>query len=57
MQTRLFSLFRWFKEGYRNDRLVADEVDPLKDSRITISGGQLIINNPNQVQKKCNNDP
>ena len=25
-----------------------DEVDPLKDNRVTISGGQLIVNNPHQ---------
>ena len=25
------------------------EVDPLKDARITISGGQLIVNNPDPV--------
>ena len=41
--------YQWYKEVYRNDTLVALEVNPLKDTRITISGGQLIINNPNQV--------
>ena len=39
---------RWYKEAYKNDVLVEDEVDPLGDPRVTISGGQLIINNPNQ---------
>ena len=41
----------WFREVYKNDTLLAEEVDPLKDPRVTISGGQLIINNPNQVGK------
>jgi hypothetical protein len=41
--------YRWFKEIYKNDTLVEQEVDPLKDARITISGGQLIVNNPDPV--------
>ena len=41
--------YTWFKEVYQNDSLVEEKVDPLKDSRITISGGQLIINSPNQI--------
>lgn len=41
---------RWFKEVYRNDTLIPEEVNPLDDPRVTISGGQLIINDPNQVQ-------
>ena len=32
---------------FSNDVLEEVEVDPLKDSRITISGGMLIINSPN----------
>ncbi len=40
---------RWYKEAYRNDTLISEEVNPLADQRVTISGGQLIINNPNQV--------
>ena len=41
--------YRWFREIYRNDSLIEKEVDPLADARVTISGGQLIINDPNQV--------
>ena len=42
--------YRWFREVYeKNDTLIERPVDPLQDRRITISGGQLIINNPNQV--------
>lgn len=41
--------YQWYKEEYENDRLVAIEIDPLNDMRITISGGMLIINNPEQV--------
>ena len=41
--------YTWFREVYQNDSLVEQEVDPQKDPRITISGGQLIINNPNQI--------
>ncbi len=47
--------YRWFKEGYKDDTLIAEEVDPLKDPRVTISGGQLIINHPNQVRRQCMN--
>ncbi len=41
--------YRWYRELYRNDSLIEKEVDPLADTRITISGGQLIIHAPNQV--------
>ena len=36
----------------RNDTLVEVEVDPLKDKRITISGGMLIINDPKQEKDR-----
>nr|XP_018910733.1 PREDICTED: contactin [Bemisia tabaci] len=41
--------YEWFKEEYENDRLVAKKINPLKESRLTLSGGTLIINNPDQV--------
>lgn len=41
--------YQWFKEDYENDRLTAREIDPLSDPRYTISGGTLIIHNPQQV--------
>jgi len=44
--------YEWFKEVYINDTLTEVKVEPLKDSRITISGGQLIINNPDQTRDK-----
>ncbi|KAJ8986222.1 hypothetical protein NQ317_009928 [Molorchus minor] len=40
--------YTWFREDYENDRLVAKEINPLSDSRFTISGGMLIIHNPQQ---------
>lgn len=40
--------YQWFKESFENDRLVAKEIDPLSDPRYTLSGGTLIIQNPQQ---------
>lgn len=42
--------YQWFRESYENDRLVAREIDPLSDPRYTISGGTIIIHNPEQVR-------
>ncbi|XP_017779518.1 PREDICTED: contactin-like [Nicrophorus vespilloides] len=41
-------VYEWFKEDFENDRLVARKIDPLVDERVTISGGMLIINRPDQ---------
>ncbi|XP_045481618.1 contactin isoform X1 [Harmonia axyridis] len=40
--------YEWFREYYENDRLVARKIDPLQDGRYTISGGILIIYDPQQ---------
>uniref|UniRef100_A0A6P7GDV3 Contactin n=1 Tax=Diabrotica virgifera virgifera TaxID=50390 RepID=A0A6P7GDV3_DIAVI len=40
--------YEWYREDYENDKLVAHLIDPLRDSRYTISGGTLIIHNPQQ---------
>ncbi|VEN63415.1 unnamed protein product [Callosobruchus maculatus] len=40
--------YKWYKEDYENDRLVAHEIDPLRDGRYTVSGGTFIIHNPQQ---------
>lgn len=45
--------YQWFREDYENDRLVAREIDPLKDARYTISGGTLLINNPEQKEDRA----
>lgn len=45
--------FEWFREDYENDRLIARLIDPLKDSRFTLSGGMLIINNPEQKRDRA----
>lgn len=45
--------YQWFREDYENDRLTAKEINPLLDSRYTISGGNLIINNPVQVKDRA----
>ena len=44
--------YQWFKEVYENDTLAEHRIQPLKDSRITISGGQLIIHAPDQTRDK-----
>lgn len=41
--------YEWFKESYDHDRLVATKIDPLQNDKYTISGGTLIIHEPNQV--------
>lgn len=40
--------YKWYREDYKNDVLVPTEIDPLSDGRYTISGGTLIIHNPQQ---------
>lgn len=42
--------YSWFKEEYVNDNLTYHAIDPLSDSRYTISGGSLIIFNPEQAR-------
>lgn len=44
--------YEWFKEDYVYDRLVANLIDPLSDSRFTISGGDLIIHDPRQIEDR-----
>ena len=44
--------YNWYKEVYINDTLTEEKVEPLDDSRITISGGQLIIHAPDQTKDK-----
>ncbi|XP_012252358.2 contactin [Athalia rosae] len=40
--------YEWFMEVYENDRLVAKKINPLDNSRYTVSGGTLIIYEPEQ---------
>ena len=42
-------VYSWYREIYQNDSLLEQYIDPLQDPRVTVSGGQLIINNPNQI--------
>lgn len=42
--------YSWFKEVYDNDNLTFHKIDALNDTRFTISGGNLIIFNPNQTE-------
>lgn len=42
--------YSWYKEEYVNDNLTFHQIDPLSDSRFTISGGNLIIYNPDQAR-------
>ncbi|XP_063219696.1 contactin isoform X2 [Bacillus rossius redtenbacheri] len=41
--------YNWFKEDYENDRLVARQIDPFSDKRYTLTGGTLIIYDPQQI--------
>lgn len=43
--------YEWFKEEYNNeDQLMAIKIDPLNNSRFTLSGGTLIIYEPKRVK-------
>lgn len=42
--------YSWFKEEFVNDNLTFHRIDPLSDSRFTISGGNLIIYDPDQAR-------
>ncbi|XP_017890877.1 contactin [Ceratina calcarata] len=44
--------YEWFKEDYENDRLIATKIDPLNNTRYTISGGTLIIYEPDQAEDR-----
>ena len=44
-----YPTYEWYKENYQGDILVSRPIDPLEDRRITVSGGTLIINEPDQV--------
>ena len=44
--------YEWYKEEYINDTLQEVPIRPLQDSRLTVSGGQLIINGPDQTRDK-----
>lgn len=41
--------YAWYKEEYENNVLVAREIDPLEDARFTVSGGTLVISEPDSV--------
>uniref|UniRef100_A0A1A9W5Q7 Contactin n=1 Tax=Glossina brevipalpis TaxID=37001 RepID=A0A1A9W5Q7_9MUSC len=41
--------YRWYREVYINDTLEYRLIDPLKNERYTISGGNLIIYDPKQA--------
>lgn len=44
--------FQWYKEDFENDQLVSRRIDPLQTPRHTVSGGLLIINNPEEIRDR-----
>lgn len=42
--------YSWYRELYTNDNITVVKLDPLRNSRYTTSGGNLIIHNPQQIQ-------
>lgn len=44
--------YRWYKEDFENDKLVSRRIDPLQSSRHTVSGGLLIIDNPEELRDR-----
>ncbi|XP_043215270.1 contactin-like [Amphibalanus amphitrite] len=47
-----YPTYEWYEEVYEDDKLIYNKVDPLKDSRFTISGGVLMIYAPDQVGER-----
>lgn len=45
--------YEWFREDFENDRLVAKKINPLDDGRFTISGGNLLIDSPEQKKDRA----
>ncbi|XP_005186281.1 contactin [Musca domestica] len=41
--------YSWYREVYVNDTLEYKRIDPIKDDRYTVSGGNLIIYDPKQA--------
>lgn len=41
--------YEWFREDSQNDAIVETKIDALSDDRFTISGGTLIIFNPDKI--------
>ncbi|KAH0545705.1 contactin [Cotesia glomerata] len=41
--------YEWFRENYINGRAHAEVIDPLRDNRYTVTGGNLVIHKPVQI--------
>lgn len=46
--------YEWYKEEFLNNTLIEIHIDPLKNSKYTISGGMLIIDSPKQIEDRGN---
>ena len=44
--------YSWYKEDFKVDVLVSERIDPLVNPRHTVSGGLLIINNPEEIRDR-----
>jgi hypothetical protein len=44
--------FQWYKEDFESDQLVSKRIDPLLMPRHTVSGGLLIITNPEEIKDR-----
>ncbi|KAA0195696.1 hypothetical protein HAZT_HAZT002034 [Hyalella azteca] len=44
--------YKWYKEDYEDNLLVSREIDPLTDRRFTVSGGTLVISEPNSIKDR-----
>ena len=42
--------YQWFKEEYDNQSPIERNIDPLSDSRLTLTDGTLTIHNPQQTR-------
>lgn len=46
--------YKWYKEEYRNNTLYSILIDPLKNTKYTVSGGSLVIHEPQQKEDRGN---
>ncbi|XP_044742029.1 contactin, partial [Chrysoperla carnea] len=44
--------YEWYREDFENDKFISKKIDPFQDDRITISGGTLIIFNPDKKKDR-----
>ncbi|KAF2368731.1 Fibronectin type III [Trinorchestia longiramus] len=47
-------MYKWYKEEYEDNIAVSREIDPMSDRRFTVSGGTLVISEPDSIKDRGN---